>query len=391
MMTSSKLREVKKPVVGGVKPPVFQSKGIGRRSVGASGTGQVKSGGLSPRSAVFSAGLAPPGHPDKKLMDEVQKLREERDKLNRSVAALKVQLSEKETEIRNLSSAVEQMFAMDVPEEEADDEEFMEHVMYLQNVPSKAAAGVDMMTFLQEWNRELLQRVSSQAFEIADLVVGGKDGKDAVIEGLTGQVKSLTAKLLFLNEVKGKSTKSSLSPLSSPPASPPHLTHPPKRSAATSYQSPPTSHHAVPPELKRLLSSIPPPDTSPDACTPYLSLLRDTASRLHITDPTDHPRPVNPKITSAIRSTTSTTLTLTSTTSPLPRRSASADRLSKSRGDSFQRTKSLGAKGPANERPSQSGQGSSAVSQPRGARLSKAATASTAMKQKHRNSISSEV
>eukprot|EP01064_Diplonema_japonicum_P015852 TRINITY_DN2378_c1_g1_i1.p1 TRINITY_DN2378_c1_g1~~TRINITY_DN2378_c1_g1_i1.p1 ORF type:complete len:415 (+),score=73.87 TRINITY_DN2378_c1_g1_i1:64-1245(+) len=378
--------KVKKQGQGPAKPPtVFQSKGGGRRSVG---NGVAKSGSLSPRSAVFSAGMAPPGHPDKKLMDELNKVREEKDRLHRSVAALKVQLSEKETEIKNMSLTIEQLYVSDIPDEGRQCEAFMDHVQYLQGIPAKAAAATsfDMLTFLQEWNKELLHKISCQALEIADVVTGSKQGKDNLIESLSHQVRNLTSKLLVLSDAKPKAAvKCIVSPSSSPPASPAHVS---KRSAVTSYQNSPAN--VVPAELKRLLAAVPPPESPHDAYTPYLACLRDAAARLHLSpevgpsaENKEHPKPVNPKAVS---------------TAP-PRRSASAERLNPRRGDGFQRTRSLGAKTAEKELatypPAPVGVGSTngqTASSPlsRGARLSKATTASSLLKQKHRNSISAE-
>eukprot|EP01060_Flectonema_neradi_P034905 TRINITY_DN6261_c0_g1_i1.p1 TRINITY_DN6261_c0_g1~~TRINITY_DN6261_c0_g1_i1.p1 ORF type:complete len:349 (+),score=58.97 TRINITY_DN6261_c0_g1_i1:1028-2074(+) len=317
---SSKL---KKPTVSG-KTTVFQSKGARKTSSTA------PSGSLSPRSAVFSAGLGPPtsGQPsnEKRLQEELSKVKEERDRFSRQAANAKCQLAERDNEVKNLQKIIDSNNQMPngVTGSAAEQQNYFKAV--IQNMPDNTS--INLVDYLQRWNNELLIRIRDQALEIAELTTqrSGSGGQEDLVKSLSKQVADMSQRL---KDCKMAASQN-MSPMTSPPVSPPPKAKDPvTRSASTGYQSSPS----LPADLRKLLCSLPEPLSDDLRNRTFLSQLRDIASRLRITSnsASDDSRGYsNPnRVTlqpSAIR------------------RSASAERLATKRIDAFQRTRSLGSK-----------------------------------------------
>ena len=272
---TSKLR---KPNLSG-KTTVFQSKGA-RRAGSTS-----PSGSLSPRSAVFSAGLGPPSsnqpNSDKKLLDELSKVKEERDRFSRQASNAKCQLLERDNEVKNLQKIVDSHNSMPngVTNTAAEQQNYFKAV--IQRMPD--GASFDVLDYLQRWNSELLMKIRDQALEIAELTTNrGSGEQDDIVKSLSKQVADLSQRLKDCKSV----ASSLMSPMSTPPVSPP-----PKskdsvtRSASTGYQNAPS----LPLELRRLLSSIPEPLSDDVRNRTFLSQLRDVTSRLRISSTTTTP------------------------------------------------------------------------------------------------------
>ncbi|KAJ9472708.1 hypothetical protein DIPPA_12581 [Diplonema papillatum] len=219
---------------------------------------------ISPRSAVFSAGLSPP-HPnaDKKLFEELAKVKEDKEKLTRTVAALKAQLQERELENKVLTQDIEQLMTGIIPEQDMlKTAAFTEQVNFFKaashmplGVPLSASSNnssshsipgnAEMMAFLQNWNAELLARISDQCFEIAELMATQQTCSESghgrhrshvrlesthasAAKGLSDEVKYLTAKLTQL--IESSTTKA---PPAGSAASPPSAAVAPPGSGAS--------------------------------------------------------------------------------------------------------------------------------------------------------------